>query len=135
MAHWEFFKQQRVDHAEYGRVCSDANRQRQDGHNTEARVSFQPAQGITQILSQMIQPEHALPFIEPLFSGRDATKPPDRGKAGIAGVHTFADKPLRFEFDVGPDLLTEILSGAFTPEPHRFLLRFPGLRSKNSSDR
>jgi hypothetical protein len=105
-------QQHGVDDAEDRGVEADADRQRQDHHGAESGTPAQHAQGVADVLPQLIDPDRHPDGACVLFDPCDAAEGFERLGARIRRRHAASDVVLGLAFDVIADVVVEILQAA-----------------------
>ena len=100
--------QQSVDHAEHRGVRADAERQREDDREGEARTLDEGPYRKSHILLRMAEPHHSPRFIESLLRSRDVPERAIGSCSGVLRAHAVADQSVRLEFEVRLDFAREV---------------------------
>src|SRR5579862_1566468 len=105
-------EQHSVDHAEYRRVCADAESEGEGGNSCETRGLAQPAKAQLNVLKELLQPDQG-PHLACLFlDARHVAELAQGRTARFLGRHPASDVVLSLLLDVVANVLVEILEHA-----------------------
>ncbi len=105
-----------VHDAEDDGARADAEGERDHGHGGEARGAHQAAAGVANVTDGVRQPGQAALVAERVHGGRDAAGSDDREARGVGRRVPPAPQFVRFDGEVGFELVLQIPIGAAPPE-------------------
>ena len=109
-------KKDAVDDAEDGRVCADAESERENGDSGEARAALQHAERVTKIACDLVQPANNVHFASIFLEQGGIAETPFRFIARLLVRHSSSDVVCGAHFEVRAHLFVEVVVQAFSPQ-------------------
>ncbi len=105
---WERLENDGIDDAEDGSIGADAEREREDGHGGNQRVSPKESTGVSKILNERLDRWKPSPVAILFLNLFNAAELLQRSGARVDWIHSVRDFLLDLQLDVRPDLIIQL---------------------------